>query len=95
MLVKIIKVMPQASREYTDRQGQKQVFKSKGFILNAGDGTFYAEAVQETATALEELGIKEGDCAFVQLSYVAREYKDSQGISRYANEITLRQMLMI
>lgn len=95
MVAKVIKVFPMTSREYTDRMGQKQTFKSKGFIINAGDGTIFAEAIQETATALEELNIQEGEAVFVQLSYVAREYKDSQGNQRYSNEVTIRQMLVV
>lgn len=95
MVAKVIKVFPITSREYTDRMGQKQVFKSKGFIIYAGEGNIYAEAVQETATTLEELNIQEGEPVFVQLSYVAREYKDSNGLTRYSNEVTIRQMLVI
>ena len=95
MVAKVIKVFPLASRKYTDRMGQEQTFKSKGFIINAGDGAIFAEAVQETATALEELNIQEGEAVFVQLSFVAREYKDSQGNSRYSNEVTIRQMLVV
>lgn len=95
MVARIIKVFPLNSREYTDRQGQKQVFKSKGFIINAGEGTIYAEAVQETATSIEELNVQEGDIAFIQLQHVAREYKDGNGVTRYSNEATLRQMLLI
>ena len=95
MVAKVIKVFPLASRKYTDRMGTEQVFKSKGFIIYAGEGNIYAEAVQETATALEGLNIQEGEPVFVQLSYVAREYKDSNGNSRYSNEVTIRQMLVI
>lgn len=95
MVAKIIKVFPMTSRQYTDRQGQSQVFKSKGFVLNAGDGNIYAEAIQETADQLNSLDIKEGDCGFVQLTFVARSYKDSKGEERMSNEVTIRQMLMI
>lgn len=95
MVARIIKVFPLNSREYTDRNGQKAVFKSKGFIINAGEGNIYAEAVQETATSIEELNVQEGEAAFIQLQYVAREYKDGNGVTRYSNEVTLRQLLVI
>lgn len=95
MVVKIVKVLPTTSREYTDRQGQMQVFKSKGFIINAGEGNIYAEAVQETCTSLDNLDIHEGDCAFVQLQFNTRDYKTSKGDIRTANEVTIRQMMMI
>lgn len=95
MVTKIIKVFQLSTRQYTDRQGVAQVFKAKGFILHNGDGTIYAEAVQEQADQLQQLDIHEGDCAFVQLASVAREYKTQQGETRYANEFTIRQMVMI
>lgn len=95
MVVKIVKVYPMLSRQYTDRQGQTQVFKSKGFIINGGDGNIYAEAIQEQATDLDSKDIHEGDCAFVQLGFVARPYKDSKGEERVSNEVTIRQMMMI
>lgn len=95
MVTKIIKVFQMSTRQYTDRQGVAQVFKSKGFILHNGDGTIYAEAVQEQADQLQQLDIHEGDCAFVQLASVAREYKTQQGETRYSNEFTIRQMVMI
>lgn len=94
MLVKLVKVFPLVSRQYTDRQGQTQVFKSKGFIINAGDGNIYAEAIQETATAIEEILPKDGECAFVQLAYAARTYKTAQGEERISNEVTIRQLIM-
>lgn len=95
MVAKIIKVFPLNSREYTDRMGQKAVFKSKGFIINAGEGNIYAEAVQETATAIEELKVQEGEAVFIQLQHVAREYKDGNGLTRYSNEVTIRQLLVV
>lgn len=95
MVTKIINVFPLASRQYTDRQGVTQVFKSKGFVLHNGDGTIYAEAVQEVADQLEQLDIKAGDCAFVQLASVARTYKTQKGEERYSTEFTIRQMVMI
>lgn len=95
MVAKIIKMFPLNSREYTDRNGQKAVFKSKGFIIYAGEGNIYAEAVQDTATAIEELNVQEGDVVFIQLQHVAREYKDGNGVTRYSNEVTIRQLLLV
>lgn len=95
MVAKVIKVFPLNSKEYTDRQGQKAVFKSKGFIINAGEGNIYAEAIQETATAIEELNVQEREAVFLQLQHVAREYKDGNGLTRYSNEVTIRQLLVV
>ena len=44
MVVRINEVRQIKAHEYTDRQGQKQVFKSKGFILQVSEGSIYAEA---------------------------------------------------
>lgn len=95
MLVKFIAIQPMSEREYTDRLGNKQVFKSKGFTMQTSDGTLYGEAVQELAESLNKMDIKVGDCALVQVSCVAREYTTQAGDRRVANEFTLRQVAMI
>lgn len=95
MLVQIIKVWALEAREYTDRQGQRQVFKSKGFTLRMGEGTFYAEAVGDNAEALDKLDIHPQDTAFVQVSLRAREYKAQSGVERVSNEVTIQQMYMV
>lgn len=95
MLVKFTSIYPLSEREYTDRLGNKQVFKSKGFMMQTSDGTLYAEAVQELAESLNKLDIKVGDCAMIQLSSVAREYTTQSGEKRVSNEFTLRQVFMI
>ena len=95
MLVKFIAVQPMSEREYTDRLGNKQVFKSKGFTMQTSDGTVYAEAVQELAESLSRIDIKAGDCALVQMSSVAREYTTQSGEKRVSNEFTIRQMTML
>lgn len=95
MLVKFTSIYPLSEREYTDRLGNKQVFKSKGFMMQTSDGTLFAEAVQELAESLNKLDIKVGDCAMIQLSSVAREYTTQSGEKRVSNEFTLRQVFMI
>lgn len=93
MIAKVIKVFPIVHRDYTDRMGAKQVFHSKGFLINAGEGTIYVEAIQETATALEDFGVQVGSVAFVQLVFNAREYKTAQGEIKLSNEVTLKQYI--
>ena len=95
MLVQIIKVWALEAREYTDRLGQKQVFNSKGFTMRMGEGTFYAEAIGDTARELDKLEIHPQDTAFVQVSLRAREYKAQSGVERVANEVTIQQMWMV
>lgn len=95
MLVQIIKVWALEAREYTDRLGQKQIFNSKGFTMRMGEGTFYAEAIGDTARELDKLDIHPQDTAFVQVSLRAREYKAQSGVERVANEVTIQQMWMV
>lgn len=95
MLVKIVKVWALEAHEYTDRNGQKQVFNSKGFTMQMGEGLFYAEAVGDNAKALDKLDIHPQDTAFVQVSLRAREYKSQNGTERVSNEITIQQMYMV
>ena len=95
MVIKFVKVLPLNRREYTDRNGQAAVFRTKPFIIENESGKLYVEAIQEQADALEALDIHEGDCAFAQISTTAREYKTTNGDVRYANEITLTKCVML
>ena len=95
MVIKFVKVLPLVKRDYTDRNGQSAVFRTKPFIIENESGKLYVEAIQEQADALEALDIHEGDCAFAQISTTAREYKTTNGDVRYANEITLTKCVML
>lgn len=95
MLVKILEVFPLVERKYTDRDGREQTFKSKGFILMSAHGSFYAEAVQEWATHWEAQNIKKNHVVDVALSYRCRDYKDANNLTRYSNEITITNMILI
>lgn len=95
MFVQIAKVLPLVSRDYTDRQGNNQKFYSKGFIFSTSEGSLYVEAVQEQAQELEKLGIKEKDCAMVQVGSVARSYKDSSNNERFSNEVTIKRFVLV
>lgn len=95
MVVRINEVQQIEAHEYTDRQGQQQVFKSKGFILQASEGSIYAEAFGDLAENLDKLDIKSGDCALVQLSCNARTYTTKDGVSRVTNEFTITKMTLL
>ena len=95
MVVRINEVRPIEAHEYTDRQGQQQVFKSKGFILQASEGSIYAESFGDLAEGLDKLEIKSGDCALVQLSCNARTYTTKDGASRVTNEFTITKMTLL
>lgn len=95
MLVKILEVFPLQERQYTDRDGRSQSFKSKGFILMTTHGSLYAEAVQEWASHWEAQNLKKNHVADVALSFRCREYKDANGVVRYSNELTITNMILI
>lgn len=95
MILKIDKVFPLVAREYTDRDGRKQVFKSKGFVLRDDRNYYYAEAVQEWAEHWENNPIKEGTTVKTTLKCNARQYKDAQGVVRYSNEISIANIMKV
>lgn len=95
MVVRINEVRQIEAHEYTDRQGQQQVFKSKGFIMQTSEGSIYAEAFGDLAEGLDRLEIKSGDCALVQLSCNARTYTTKDGVSRVTNEFTITKMTLL
>lgn len=95
MLVKILEVFPLVERQYTDRDGRQQTFLSKGFILMSSHGNFYAEAVQDWASHWEKQNVKKNRVVDVALSYRCRDYKDANGLTRYSNELTITNMILI
>lgn len=95
MFVQIIQVFPLISRDYTDRQGNRQQFLSKGLLVETGHGTLFVEGVQEIATQIEKLQLKEKDCCLLQIGSVARSYKTSSGEERYSNEVTIKRITIV
>ena len=87
--------MPLVTREYQTREGRTDLFKVKGFILSNGQSTFYCEAVQQTAETLENMQLVAGNVGNAVMTFRARDYKDSQGTTRYSNEITLQAFMPI
>lgn len=87
--------MPVISRNYTDRMGANQEFRSMGLIVDTGNGTMFVEAVQELCAELEKLQLKSGDCALIQVASVARDYKTSSGETRYSNEFTIKRFVLV
>ena len=60
MLVKILKVLPLRVSNFTDRNGQPAVFKTKPLVCQNESGTIYAEAIQDTAQKIEDAQVQEG-----------------------------------
>lgn len=92
MYVKIIKVCALTVRNYTDRNGQPQIFKSKGFLLSNGNNMLYAEATSTYAEKLEARTFDLTQWHVVDINISVREYTDKDGVSRCSNEITLTRI---
>lgn len=95
MVVKIQKVMPLVKRPWTDKMGNQQVFRSKGFIFNDGENVFYAEALQENADLFDTWEIKEGDVVSIFTQTTVHEYKTAQGETRFQNDIVVRKLFAL
>lgn len=95
MITKLVKVFPLESREYTDRNGKAQQFKTKAFILHDGQSSFYAEAIQQDAESLEALNPQPEQIVSVHMVCQAREYKTKDGALKYANEFTISRMMVL
>lgn len=88
-IMTIKQVNPVSERNYTDRNGQQQVFVSRGLILADGIDTAYAELVGDAARRTD---LAPGQTVCVSMSIHVREYEDRNHEKRYANEITVNRI---
>jgi hypothetical protein len=95
MYCKIQKVLPLAQRNYTDRDGQPQVFKSKGFILTNGLNEVYAEATGKYAEALEGRALDTTQFHVADLRFRQRSYADKDGVMHYNTEVELTRLNVV
>lgn len=93
MTAKVIIVYPLVEREYTNREGKKAVFKSKGLIVHNGRSSIYAEALQEEADEIEKFNLQVGEMVIVHLRCNVRNYTDSKGDNRVTNDITITHLM--
>jgi len=91
--VQIIQSFPFQEREYTDRNGQKQVFASRGFILTDGIDHFYAEMTGDYARSMKDVYPDTTILHRVQMVMSTREYKDKEGDSRFSNDIRIVKLV--
>lgn len=93
MLVTIKKSFPMVEREYENkRTGQKDVFRSKAYLLSDGLNTWYAEAIGNQAQFLEKNPLDESQWCQADLSFSVREYTDKDGVVRNNNEVTIQRI---
>lgn len=91
-IITIQKALPTTERAYTDKNGQPQVFTSRGFVLSDGIDTFYAEMQGDLARVNAHTAYDTGTTYSVQLQLSLRTYTDSQGTERYVNEARIMKM---
>lgn len=90
-LVTIVKQLPLQERNYTDKNGQMQVFASVGFELTDGIDSFYAEIQGNDARVVPQYDLSVSH--IVQCQMNARQFQDQQGRTRYDNVIRIIKMV--
>ena len=87
----IVKQMfPLRERPYTDRNGQQQVMRSRGYLLDFGLDTVYAEQLGEDA--LQEPKLDHSKLVHVSLYYNARKWTDKNGEERWENQAVIKRL---
>lgn len=94
MVYRVVKVFSLQVREYKSKDGQQQVWKSKGLLLSDGRNSMYAEAQMLTAESIETLALSGGEVVVAHTRLIAREY-ESNGVKRYANEVVIDNMMIL
>lgn len=92
MYVKIAEVHQLAQRNYEDKNGQPQIFKSKGFILHNGNNAFYCEAKGKYAEVLESRAFDKSQWHVADFNISVRRFTDSNGNERFSNEVELQRL---
>ena len=92
-LINIQKQLPLQERNYTDRNGQQQVFYSRGFIMSDGIDTFYAEMIGDYARSQANVEFDTKTVHTVQAQISTREYKDKDNNIRYQSEIRITKLV--
>jgi len=89
--VAIKQQFPLIEREYTTRQGEQKKISTRGFILDDGIDTFYAEMVGEQARNCGNYDTNVYHS--VQCQIKCREWKDKDGKDHYSNEIIINKLV--
>lgn len=89
--VVIVEQLPLSERNYTDRNGQTQVYASRGFILSDGIDTFYGEMSGDKARACKELD--KSQLHRVQCQLQERSYNDKDGVLHHQTEVRILNLV--
>lgn len=92
-LVSVLQQFRLQERTYQDREGQNQVFASRGFILSTGIDTFYAEMTGDYARSQANVQFDQGTMHIAQMQMSVREFKDKEGNTRYSNEMRITKLV--
>ena len=92
-LVSVLQQFPFHERPYQDREGQNQVFASRGFVLSTGIDTFYAEMTGDMARSQATVQFDPAVMHIVQMQASVREFKDKEGNTRFSNEIRITKLI--
>lgn len=95
MIVTITQQMPLQVRDYTDKSGIPQHFRTVGLLLRSGFDTFYAEAVQEQADTLSQYPVKPNAFYKVQLTATGRNFVDAKGVKRWQTELRVNKLTLM
>lgn len=90
-LVIIKSAFPVTEREYTDRNGNKGIFRTKGFILSDGIDECYAEMWGDAARDCPEYDTTVWHR--LKAHTICRAYTDRNGQTRYSNEIIIDKLV--
>lgn len=93
LICRINRQMPLQEREYNTQQGTTEKFASKGFLLQSGGDTLYAEMVQEQARRQGEL--PQDRYYKVTLTMQARSWNDQQQTEHWENRLTITKIAVL
>lgn len=93
--VKIIEVCPIVQSDYVDKNGQPQIYKSKGFVLHNGNNSVFCEAKGRYAEVLESRAFSKEQWYVADFNINCRTYKDKAGETRYSNDVELTRLNVI
>ena len=91
-LVSIQQQFPLQERSYVDRNGQNQVFASRGFVMTTGIETFYAEATGDYARSLPQQ-FDQNVMHSLQTQLSVRDFRDKDGNTRYQTEVRIIKLV--
>lgn len=96
ILCKVLQQGQVKTREYVDKvTNQPAQFKTLPVLLQCGNGTMWAELVQEQATYYEQYPIDTGRLWQADVAMTGRTYVDANGQERQQTDIRLNRLVAI